>query len=93
MVADVVAQFHKADRGPLEALRASTRPEDSVGGPTFAGAQITADADLVVDGLLLDFKSTRHPLAEMSQCIAQQLASYLLWTPPTGTGSTPLAST
>ncbi|MEW1692927.1 DUF6247 family protein [Streptomyces sp. NPDC091265] len=27
-------------------------------GPTFAGVDITADTDLVVDGLLIDFKST-----------------------------------
>lgn len=63
---------------PLEALRARTRPEDCVGGPTFAGAQITADADIVVDGLLLDFKSARRPLAEMSQRTAWQLTGYLL---------------
>ncbi|MEW2467972.1 hypothetical protein AB0919_23575 [Streptomyces sp. NPDC046994] len=78
MVTDVVAQLHKAAHGPLEALRTRTRPEDSVGEPTFAGAQITADADTVVDGLLIDFKSTRHPLAEMSQCTAWQLTAYLL---------------
>jgi hypothetical protein len=47
-------------------------------GPTFAGAGITGDADLVVDGLLLDFKSTRHALKEMSQRTAWQLTSYLL---------------
>ncbi|MEU9190018.1 hypothetical protein AB0D14_36880 [Streptomyces sp. NPDC048484] len=46
--------------------------------PTLAGAQITADADIVVDGLLLDFKSARRPLAEMSQRTAWQLAGYLL---------------
>ncbi|QDN64259.1 hypothetical protein [Streptomyces sp. S1D4-14] len=72
------AQLHKAAHGPLEALRARTRPEDCVGGPTFAGAQITADADIVVDGLLLDFKSARRPLAEMSQRTAWQLTGYLL---------------
>ncbi|MFD0253842.1 hypothetical protein ACFVGX_23340 [Streptomyces sp. NPDC127113] len=42
-------------QGPLDALRARTGPEDCIGGPTLPGAQITADADLVVDGLLLDF--------------------------------------
>ncbi|MGV9895814.1 hypothetical protein [Streptomyces tendae] len=78
LVADVTAQLHKAAQGPLSALRARTRPEDCVGGPTFPAAQITADADLVVDGLLLDFKSTRHPLAEMSQRTAWQLTGYLL---------------
>ena len=78
LVADVTAQLHAAAHGPLQALRADTRPEDCVGGPTFASAQITADADLVLDGLLLDFKSTRHPLAEMSQRTAWQLTGYLL---------------
>jgi hypothetical protein len=78
LVADVTAQLHKAAHGPLEALRARTGPEDCVGGPTFAGAQITADADIVVDGLLLDFKSARRPLAEMSQRTAWQLTGYLL---------------
>ncbi|QIB49470.1 hypothetical protein [Streptomyces aureoverticillatus] len=78
LVTDVTAQLHKAADGPLKALRARTRPEDCTGGPTFAGAQITADADLTVDGLLLDFKSTRHPLAEMSQRTAWQLTGYLL---------------
>ncbi|WP_331724804.1 hypothetical protein [Streptomyces canus] len=78
LVADVTNQLHKAAHGPLAALRARTRPEDCVGGPTFAGAQITADADLVVDGLLLDFKSARRPLTEMSQRTAWQLTGYLL---------------
>lgn len=67
MVADVTAQLYKAAQGPLEVLRSHTGSEDCVGGPTFAGAQITADADLVVDGLLFAFKSARRPLAEMSQ--------------------------
>ncbi|MBB1261598.1 hypothetical protein [Streptomyces alkaliterrae] len=78
LVADVAAQLHKAAHGPLEALRARTGPEDCIGGPTFAGAQITADADLVVDGLLLDFKSARRPLAELSKRTAWQLTGYLL---------------
>ncbi|MEN8655501.1 hypothetical protein ABCR94_34245 [Streptomyces sp. 21So2-11] len=78
LVDDVVHQLYLATTGPLEDLRARTRPEDCTGGPTFAGARITADADLTVDGLLLDFKSTRHPLAEMSQRTAWQLTGYLL---------------
>ncbi|QDO37915.1 hypothetical protein FNV62_06820 [Streptomyces sp. RLB3-17] len=78
LVADVTAQLHKAAHSPLQALRAGTRPGNCVGGPTFAGAQITADADIVVDGLLLDFKSARRPLAEMSQRTAWQLTGYLL---------------
>jgi hypothetical protein len=78
LVADVTAQLHHAAHGPLEALRARTRPGNCTGGPTFAGARISADADLVVDGLLLDFKSARRPLAEMTQRTAWQLTGYLL---------------
>ncbi|MFB7364692.1 hypothetical protein [Streptomyces hydrogenans] len=78
MVDDVVDQLHKAAHSPLQHLRIQARPEDCHGGPTFAGARITADADLAVDGLLLDFKSTRHPLKEMSQRTAWQLTGYLL---------------
>ncbi|THA36065.1 hypothetical protein E6R18_01525 [Streptomyces sp. A1277] len=78
LVDDVVNQLHHAARSPLEDLRTRTRPEDCHGGPTFASACITADADLVVDGFLLDFKSTRHPHNEMSQRTAWQLTGYLL---------------
>lgn len=74
----VTNHLHAAAHGPLEALRARTRPEDCTGGPTFSGAKITADAGLVVDGLLIDFKSARHPLKEMSQRTAWQLTGYLL---------------
>ncbi|MEU6213075.1 hypothetical protein ABZ891_24665 [Streptomyces sp. NPDC047023] len=79
MVDDVVHQLYLATTGPLEALRARTQAQDCTGGPTFPGANITADADLVVDGLLLDFKSTKHPFARgLSQQTANQLLGYLL---------------
>ncbi|GAA1150284.1 hypothetical protein [Streptomyces javensis] len=77
MVADVVAQLYKAATGPLEALRARTRPEDCTPGPTFPTDRITADADLAVDGILLDFKSTRHTRT-LRQAEAWQLIGYLL---------------
>ncbi|MGW2787408.1 hypothetical protein ACWC3X_40450 [Streptomyces populi] len=77
MVADVVAQLHIAAEGPLDTLRARTRPEDCTPGPTFPTSRISADADLAVDGLLLDFKSTRHPRT-LRQSEAWQLAGYLL---------------
>ena len=77
MVADVIAQTHQAAHGPLEALRARTRPGDCVGGPTFPDLDITADADIVVDGLLLDIKSTQHP-HHLSMNAAWQLLGYLL---------------
>ncbi|MFD4169719.1 hypothetical protein ACFWQ1_22630 [Streptomyces albidoflavus] len=77
LVADVVAQLYQAAEGPLLALRARTTPQDCTGGPTFAGADITADADLVIDGLLLDVKSTRHP-HHLPKSTAWQLLGYLL---------------
>ncbi|MFG2298382.1 hypothetical protein [Streptomyces sp. NPDC048603] len=79
MVDDVVHQLYLATTGALEALRARTRPRDGTSGPTFPGVGITADADLVVDGLLLDFKSTKHPFARgLSKHTANQLLGYLL---------------
>ncbi|GHA69988.1 hypothetical protein GCM10010345_86770 [Streptomyces canarius] len=35
-MADVVAQLHKAANGPLQELRARSRPEDCMPGPTFS---------------------------------------------------------
>ncbi|AUA07965.1 hypothetical protein CFP59_00050 [Streptomyces malaysiensis subsp. malaysiensis] len=77
LVSDVVAQLHRPTDGPLAALRARTLPTDCTPGPAFPGTGITADADLVVDGLLLDFKSTRHP-AHLDKSTAWQLLGYLL---------------
>ncbi|WP_435191804.1 hypothetical protein [Streptomyces sp. bgisy126] len=77
LVTDVVAQLHQAANGPLAALRAHTRPEDCIPGPTFPGAGVTADADLIADGLLIDFKSTRNP-RRLPQADAWQLLGYLL---------------
>jgi hypothetical protein len=81
MVTDVVAQLYKTADGPLKALRHNTLPKDCVGGPTFDGVDITADADIVVDGLLLDFKSTRHPHI-FRKDVAWQLLGYLLLDTP-----------
>lgn len=81
LVADVVAQPYRAADGPLAALRADTEPKDCIGGPTFEGIDITADADLVVDGLLLDFKSTKHP-GHLAKHTAWQLLGYLLLDTP-----------
>ncbi|MFD3381301.1 hypothetical protein [Streptomyces sp. NPDC058697] len=77
MVADVVAQLYNAASGPLDSLRTRTRPEDCTPGPTFPTDRITADADLCVDGLLLDFKSTRHTRT-IRQAEAWQLTGYVL---------------
>lgn len=77
LVADVVAQLHKAADGPLRSLRTGTSSADCTSGPTFAGVNISADADLIVDGLLLDFKSTRHAHT-LPKHTAWQLLGYLL---------------
>ncbi|MGI5262341.1 hypothetical protein [Streptomyces angustmyceticus] len=77
MVSDVVDQLHQAATGPLQALRAATRPEACTPGPTFPGTRITADADLIADGALIDFKSTRHPHT-LRKVDAWQLLGYLL---------------
>ncbi|MDL4813135.1 hypothetical protein [Actinomadura opuntiae] len=61
LVADLLAQLHRAQNGPLDQLRAATTPGRCRPGPTFDGrAHVSADADLIADGLLLDFKSTRR---------------------------------
>ncbi len=65
-------------KAPWKLCAPAPGPRTASGGPTFDGAQITAATDLVVDGLLLDFKSARRPLAEMSQRAAWQLTGYLL---------------
>ncbi|MFD6691042.1 hypothetical protein ACFWEV_34885 [Streptomyces bacillaris] len=77
MVADVVAQVFRAAQGDLVGLRAGTAAADCVGGPTFPEVNITADADLVVDGLLLEFKSSRH-VKVLPQRTIWQLLGYLL---------------
>lgn len=77
MVADVVTQLYKAADGPLNDLRTRTRSEDCTPAPTFPTDRIAADADLAVDGLLLDFKSTRYTRT-LSQAEAWQLTGYLL---------------
>lgn len=77
LVSDVVDQLHQAAGGPLQDLRARTRPEDCIPGPTFPDTRLTADADLIADGMLIDFKSTRHPHT-LRKADAWQLLGYLL---------------
>jgi hypothetical protein len=77
LVDDLVDQLHHAARGPLEFLRQASAPGDCRGGPTFPGVGISADADLLVDGLLLDFKSTKRP-HELPKKTCWQLLGYLL---------------
>ncbi|UKY55622.1 hypothetical protein [Streptomyces inhibens] len=77
MVSDVVDQLYQAADSPLQDLRARTWPEDCIPGPTFPDTRLTADADLIADGILIDFKSTRHPHM-LRKADAWQLLGYLL---------------
>ncbi|MCZ1012644.1 PD-(D/E)XK nuclease family protein [Streptomyces lydicus] len=54
-----------------------TWPEDCTPGPVFPDTRLTADADLIADGMLIDFKSTRHPHT-LRKADAWQLLGYLL---------------
>ncbi|WP_309114702.1 hypothetical protein [Saccharothrix sp.] len=78
LVDDVLAQLDLAQHGPLAALRSASTPNRCHPGPTFDGSHhVTADADLIVDGLLLDFKSTRR-IHDFPQLTMQQLLGYAL---------------
>lgn len=62
-------------------LRAGTEPAGCLSGPTFDGsAYVSADADLIADGLLLDFKSTRRthnfPLPMVFQLLGYTLMDF-----------------
>ncbi|NKE62513.1 hypothetical protein FXN61_39600 [Lentzea sp. PSKA42] len=78
LVDDVLAQLDLTQDSHLATLRAASTPERCHPGPTFDGSRrVTADADLIVDGLLLDFKSTRR-VDNFSQATMQQLLGYAL---------------
>ncbi|MFI9365944.1 hypothetical protein ACIG5E_33570 [Kitasatospora sp. NPDC053057] len=81
LVDDVTAQLDHAATGPLQALRATTDPADCKGGVMFAGIDITADADLLADGTLIEIKSTRHP-HRFEKATAWQILGYLLLDTP-----------
>jgi hypothetical protein len=81
LVRDVVAQVRAACSGPLGQLRDASAPELCLPGPTFDGsAYVSADADLIVDGLLIDFKSTRRterfPLPMILQLLGYALMDF-----------------
>ncbi|MFF3597942.1 hypothetical protein [Kitasatospora indigofera] len=81
LVDDVTAQLDHATTGPLQRLRATTDPADCKGGVMFANIDITADADLLVDGRLIEIKSTRHP-HRFEKTTAWQILGYLLLDTP-----------
>ncbi|MEY9840662.1 hypothetical protein [Streptacidiphilus sp. EB103A] len=75
VVHDILLQFDLAGTGPLGELRAATTREVCHGGPVFSG--MPADGDLLVDGLLIDFKSASEPL-KLPENDIHQLLGYLL---------------
>jgi hypothetical protein len=78
LVDDLLAQLDAAEDSPLERLRLGCIPHDCAPGPTFDGSRdVTADADLIVDGTLIDFKSARH-LRNFPKTTIYQLLSYTL---------------
>lgn len=76
-VEDLARQFTLSTE-PFAALRALPSSK-KVCGPTFAGSADLggADADFILDGLLLDCKATRHPRS-LGRDEIYQLAGYLL---------------
>ncbi|MFB7713928.1 hypothetical protein [Streptomyces sp. NPDC056105] len=77
-VDDLVALTAQADTA-LGALRAQTPPNTVNLAPTFTGSQDVggADGDWLVDGTLIDVKTTIHP-DELPLADIYQLADYLL---------------
>lgn len=78
LVDDVLHQLRAAEASPLNDLRRHTTAAACLGGPTFAGSKdVSADADLIADGLLIDVKSTRR-VSLFPKASALQLLGYLL---------------
>ncbi|MEU4411503.1 hypothetical protein AB0F88_43970 [Streptosporangium sp. NPDC023963] len=78
LVDDLLAQLHAAEDGALNRLRARTPAELCRPGPTFDGsAYVSADADLIADGVLVEFKSTRN-IHAFDLVTIQQLLGYTL---------------
>lgn len=77
-VADLLAQVELAS-GALHELRASTPPSSVCTGPVFAGSADVdgADADLIVDGYLIDVKATVSP-SRIGREEFRQLIGYVL---------------
>jgi hypothetical protein len=78
LVDDVLRQLHAAEEGPLDNLRCQCASAVCASGPTFDGStHVSADADLVADGLLIDFKSTRN-VHDLPKSTVLQLLGYVL---------------
>ncbi|WP_433259779.1 hypothetical protein ACQPYK_49300 (plasmid) [Streptosporangium sp. CA-135522] len=78
LVDDMLVQLHATEAGPLERLRADSAPDGCWSGPTFDGsADVPADGDLIVEGALIDVKSTRNVYA-FDLITIHQLLGYTL---------------
>lgn len=77
VVGDVVAQVERAAQSELAVLRHRSESGQYVSGLGFHEQNLGADADIVINGLLVDFKSTRY-VRELSQETLLQLLDYLL---------------
>lgn len=81
LVDDLLAQLRAAEGGALDQLRRATETTLSASGPSFDGSSdISADADLIAAGTLVDFKSTRRvhdfPLPTILQLLGYVLMDY-----------------
>lgn len=79
LVTDVVAQIMLAENNELASLRATSTSGSCAAGTVFDGSADVggADADLLVDGLLVEFKATSDPWT-LPRTTVQQLLGYLL---------------
>ncbi|RCG19090.1 hypothetical protein DQ384_38070 [Sphaerisporangium album] len=78
LVDDILAQLRAAEHGTLGRLRAQSDRAVCSPGPTFDGSSyLAADADLIVDGFLLEFKSTRR-VEQFYKPVILQLLGYAL---------------
>lgn len=78
LVADVIRQLRTAEQGNLAKLRFDTTAGECVSGPTFDGsADVSADADLIAAGTLVEIKSTRR-VPDLPLAVIQQLLGYVL---------------
>ncbi|MGW2214134.1 hypothetical protein ACWCSD_04030 [Nonomuraea sp. NPDC001684] len=81
LVDDLLAQLHAAQNSALEQLRLDTQAEECASGTTFDGSSdLSADADLITAGTLIDIKSTRRvhdfPLPTVYQLLGYVLMDY-----------------
>lgn len=79
VIDDIVRLVQIAADSPLSVLRKGSTTEGVITAPTFAGSGYVggADADMIVEGLLVDWKCTINPRRFLA-VLAWQLAGYAL---------------